>query len=227
MQKAARRSEGVIMPATERAFRSDTPPADVLVAGYQDAGVARRDFDGLVGLVKAKTVKVEGVILVSHDQDGTVTVVDTGDHVGRKGAGRGGGVGLVVGLFAPPLLASVVVGGAAGAVVGKFADHQLKAGIRDKIGEALPPGSAGIIAVFDDDQRLAFEQALTGARLKSVVQSDKHGLIRGLKASLAEAMGKFKPDRTKLPIGDPNFGGTIGRTLDKSVADWSINMTPS
>lgn len=73
----------------------------------------------------------------------------------------------------------IAVGGAAGAMVGKFADHQLKSGIRDKIGAALPPGSAGIIAVFDDDQRLAFEQALPAARLKSVVQSDKSGLVRG------------------------------------------------
>ena len=30
-----------------------------------------------------------------------------------------------------------------------------------------------------------------------------------------------------LPIPDPNFGGTIGQTLDASVADWSIAMTPS
>jgi hypothetical protein len=112
-------------------------------------------------------------------------------------------------------------------VVGRFADHQLKSGIKDKIGEALPAGSAGIIAVFDDDQRLAFERALPGSLLKSVVQSDTDGLVRGLKASLAEAMGKFSPDRTKLPIGDPSFGGTIGRTLDASVADWTINMMPS
>ena len=73
---------------------SDTP-ADVLVAGYQDTGTARRDFDGLVGLVKGRQVKVEGVILVAHDEAGDVTVVDTGDHVGRKGAGWGAGVGLV------------------------------------------------------------------------------------------------------------------------------------
>ena len=45
-------------------------PVDVLVAGYQDVDAARRDFDGLVGLVNAKTVTVEGVILVAHDTDG-------------------------------------------------------------------------------------------------------------------------------------------------------------
>jgi uncharacterized membrane protein len=181
-------------------------PADVLVAGYQDIVAARRDFDGLVELVKAKTVKVEGVILVAHDQDGNVTVVDTGDHVGRKGAGWGAGVGLVVGLFAPPLLASVAVGAAGGAVVGKFADHQLKAGIRDKIGEALPPGSAGIIAVFDDDQRLAFEQALTGARLKSVVQSGKDGLVRHPKGLNVKLRG-VRPVRRCLARRLPRRSG--------------------
>ena len=62
--------------------------------------------------------------------------------------------------------------------------------------------------------------------MRSVVQGDKQGTA-ALKESLAEAMGKFSPDRTVLPIPDPNFGGTIGRTIDASVADWTINMTPS
>lgn len=199
----------------------------VLVAAYQDTGAAREDFDQLAELVKRKVVTVEGVILVAHEPDGSVTVLDTGDHVGRKGLGWGGGVGLVVGLFAPPLLASVVVGTAAGGVVGRFADHQLKSGLRDKMGEALPAGSAGIIAVFDDDQRLAIQQALPKARAMSAVAAGGRGLIQDLKASLAEAMGKFRPDRTKLPIPDPKFGGTIGRTLDRSVADWTVNMTPT
>ena len=104
--------------------------------------------------------------------------------------GWGGGVGLAVGLFAPPLLASVAVGAVAGGVIGKFVDHRVEREIHDKIGEALPPGSAGIIAVFDDDQRLGVQQALAGALLRSVVQGDKQGTA-ALKESLAEAMGKF------------------------------------
>ena len=89
--------------------------------------------------------------------------------------------------------------------------------MHDKIGENLPPGTAGIIAAFDESQRLAVEQALPGALAKSVVQSDKKGL-KALQDGLAEAMGKFVPDRTVLPIPDRNFGGTIGRTIDQSVA---------
>ena len=203
---------------------ADTP-TDVLVAGYQDIELATRDFDALVALVNDKKVEIEGVILVSHAVDGSVSVQQTGDHLGRRGAGWGGGVGLAVGLFAPPLLASVAVGAAAGGLVGKFVDHRLEHEIHDKIGESLPPGSAGIIVVVDDGQRLGVEQALAGALLRSVVQSDKSG-VEALKGSLAEAMGKFSPDRTVLPIPDRKFGGTVGRTMDQSVADWTIVPGP-
>ncbi len=194
---------------------------DVLVAGYQGIEEATRDFDALLAQVGDKRVEIEGVILVTHDEDGNVSVRQTGDHLGRKGAGWGGGVGLAVGLLAPPLLASVAVGAVAGGVVGKFVKHRVESGIHDKIGENLPPGSAGIITVFDDTQRLAVEQALPGSPAKSVVESDAKGL-RALKDSLAEAMGKFSPDRTVLPIPDRGFGGVAGRTLHDSVADWSI-----
>ena len=203
---------------------ADTP-TDVLVAGYQDIATATADFESLVAKVKDGAIEIEGVILVTHDHDGNVSVRQTGDHLGRKGAGWGGGVGLVVGLFSPPLLASIAVGAVAGGVVGKFVDKRVADGIHDKIGENLPPGSAGIIAVFDDGQRLAVEQTLAGALLRSIVQSDKSG-VRALQDSLAEAMGKFSPDRTALPIPNRSFGGTIGRTLETSVPDWTVVPGP-
>ncbi|HEX6663451.1 MAG TPA: arylsulfatase [Gaiellaceae bacterium] len=199
---------------------ADTP-TDVLVAGYPDIEAATKDFEALVALVKEKHVSVEGVILVTHAEDGTVGVRQTGDHLGRKGAGWGGGVGLAVGLFAPPLLAATATGAVAGGLIGKFVDHRVETQLHDKLGENLPPGSAGIIAVFEDDQRLAVERALPNALALSLVESDKNG-ISALKESLADAMGKFSPDRTVLPIPDRPFGGTAGRTLDDSVADWTI-----
>ena len=86
----------------------------VIIAAYPVAEVASKDFDRLVTLIKDKKVKSEGIILVQRDQEGNLSVSETGDHLGRKGMGWGGGVGLLVGLAAPPLLASVVVGAAAG-----------------------------------------------------------------------------------------------------------------
>jgi arylsulfatase len=198
---------------------------EVIMAAYPSTGPAERDFDSLVQLVKGKEVRSEGVILVEHDIDGQVRVSQTGDHLGRKGLGWGGGVGLAVGLFSPPLLASVAVGAAAGALVGRFARHKVDSGIEQGLGDKLQPGTAVVIAIVDGDHRLAAEQALGGSPAKSVAPMDKKGLGE-LKAALAEAAGKFSPDRTVLPIPDRTFGGTMGRTMGQSVPDWLMIPGP-
>ena len=60
---------------------------DVLVAAYPDIDAASRDFDGLMAIVKEKRVTIEGAILVTHETGGDVTVIQHGDHLGRKGLG--------------------------------------------------------------------------------------------------------------------------------------------
>ena len=198
---------------------------DVIMAGYQAIEPAKKDFDGLVRLVKDKKVKSEGVILVEHAADGQVKVSRTGDHLGRKGMGWGGGVGVLVGLAAPPLLAATAVGAAAGGIVGKFAKHKVDSGLESGLGEKLKPGTSAIVAIVAEADRLAAEQALAASPAKSVAPMDKHG-FKGLKDALAEAAGKFNPDRTVLPIPDKVFGGSAGRTLDGSAADWSFIPGP-
>ncbi|MEZ5116425.1 MAG: arylsulfatase [Candidatus Nanopelagicales bacterium] len=197
----------------------------LVAAAYPDPAAAQEDFDAVVARVKDRSVRSQGVVLVSKDDAGNAVVRDTGDHLGRRGAGWGGGVGVLVGLFAPPLLASVAVGAAAGAVVGKFAGHKVRSQIEDRLGDGLPPGSALVLGVFAADDRLAAEQALAGSPAKSVAEMDSRGLS-DLKEALAEAMGKFVPDRTVLPIPDRAFGGTAGRTVGDSVADWSMIPGP-
>jgi arylsulfatase len=115
-----------------------------------------------------------------------VPAVETGDHIGRKGAKMGGGVGLVVGLFAPPLLAATAVGAAAGAVTGRFAKHRLESGIAEKMDDALPPGSGGVITVYDSEGADSVDKALANAVKKSVAQIDGMS-AKKLKAGLAEA----------------------------------------
>ena len=159
---------------------------DVLIAAYMFEDLAQRDFDAVLQLAEQKTITVEGVVLVTKDAAGEVTVTETGDHLGKRGAKLGGGVGLVAGLFAPPLLAATAVGAVAGGVAGKFAKHRLESGIGEKMDAALPPGSAGIIAVYDADGSDAVSGALTNAVRTSVAQID--GLsAKQLKAGLAEA----------------------------------------
>ena len=195
----------------------------LIVAGYADVDVAEREFRALADKVAAKELSSQGIILVGKDADGEPRLMDTGNHLGRRGAGWGGGAGVLVGLFAPPMLGAVAVGAAAGAVVGHFAGHKLTTAIQEQVGAALKSGTAVVIGVFPAAERLAVEQALPGAPLKSVVESDEHG-IGELKEKLAEAMGKFNPDRTVLPIPDKSFSGVAGRTIDESVGDWTVIM---
>jgi uncharacterized membrane protein len=159
---------------------------DVVIAAYLFEDLAKQDFDAVLKLAEDKSITVEGVVLVQKDADGEVHVEETGDHLGRKGAKLGGGAGLVVGLFAPPLLAATAIGAAGGALMGKFARHRLESGIGEKMDAALPPSSGGVIALYDSDGADAVDKALGNAVKKSVAQIDGAS-AKELKAGLAEA----------------------------------------
>src|SRR5881275_3639281 len=148
---------------------------DVLIAAYLFEDLAKQDFDAVLKLAEEKTITVEGVVLVQKDDTGEVQVTETGDHLGRKGLKIGGGVGLAVGLFAPPLLAATVLGGAVGGVVGKFAKHRVESGLEEKMGAALPPGSAGVVAIYDRGKAGTVDATLASAVRKSVAQVDGGG----------------------------------------------------
>jgi arylsulfatase len=159
---------------------------DVLIAVYLIPDLARQDFDAFVRLAEDDAISTEGVVLVTKDADGEVHVEETGDHLGRKGLVAGGGVGLVVGLFAPPLLAATAVGAAVGGLAGKFARKRVQAGIGEKMDDALPPGSAGIIAIYEQADAEVVDGTLENAIRKSTAQIDKAS-AKELKAGLEEA----------------------------------------
>jgi arylsulfatase len=165
---------------------SGTGHLDVLIAVYLIPDLAKQDFDAYVQLVEDKTIETEGVALVVKDADGEVHVQETGDHMGRKGVKVGGGLGLVLGLFAPPLLAATAVGAALGGVAGKFARRRVESGIGETMDEALPPGSAGLITIYEHAGADAVEKALANAIMRSTAQIDK-AAAKELKQGLAEA----------------------------------------
>ena len=159
---------------------------DVLIAVYLIPDLAKQDFDAFVELAEVKTITTDGVVLVTKDADGEVHVEETGDHLGRKGVKAGAGVGLVIGLFAPPLLAATVVGAAVGGLAGKFARHRVQAGIGEKLDDALPPGSSGLIAIYEHANAELVEKTLANSIRKSTAQIDSAS-AKELKEGLAEA----------------------------------------
>ena len=120
------------------------------------------------------------MILVEHDADGEVNVSQTGDHLGRKGAGLGRRRRACSSAWsAPPLLARGRRrrrGRRASSA--SSPSTRSRAASRAGLGEKLKPGTAAIIAIVDDEDRLAAEQALPGTPAKSVAAMDKKG-VRG------------------------------------------------
>ena len=138
----------------------------MLVAGtYAEAGAAAEDFKTLKAGQAAGEYQVIGAVVMNRDASGKVDVDEHGD--GRVGAGAvlGGTAGLVVGLFAPPLLAATAIGAGIGAGIGALRKRHEEKKMGVEVEEYLPPGSSAVVAVVEDTYADKVEAAL--------VKSDK------------------------------------------------------
>jgi uncharacterized membrane protein len=160
-------------------------PLDLFIAGYGDPESAKADFEALKKAQREGIVFIDGAILVSRDDDGTLHVKETGDHDVFKGATVGVAGGVVLGLFAPPLLGAMVVGGLVGGLVGKLAKHHEEKGIQQDIEDAVPPGTSAVVAVFEEIWVDEVRRQLAKAERKAVKQADKQ-TANELKKGLAE-----------------------------------------
>ena len=80
--------------------------------------------------------------------------------------------GAIIGLIFPPaFLASAAVGAGIGAGTGAIVDRRQKKEIKADVEDVLPPGSSGIVALFEDDWIEDVEKALAKAD-----KADKHEL---------------------------------------------------
>lgn len=138
-------------------------PVDLYIATYSDPGAAQQDWDDIKQLARDGVITVDGLVLVSRGADGKIEVKDNANDVGR-GAALGAVGGALIGLIFPPaFLASAVVGAGIGAGAGAILDHEQKNEIKADVEEVLPPGSSGIVALFEerwvDDVANALAQA--------------------------------------------------------------------
>jgi uncharacterized membrane protein len=123
---------------------------------------------------------------MSRDADGKVDVLEKGDGTVGAGAVMGGGVGLVVGLFAPPLLAATAIGAGIGAVLGHLTKKHQEKELGVELEEYLPPNSSAVVVVIDDKYLDGVEKALGKAAKrvnKAIDSGDYHKLQKALAKS--------------------------------------------
>ena len=111
--------------------------------------------------------------MVSKDLKGNITVDET-DHAVEEGAAGLAGVGFVVGLFAPPLLAATAIGAALGAAGGAALHKKLGKGIGETAGDTIPIGGAGLIVAYPHAAADTVEPAVTRAVQKVVGEAEGH-----------------------------------------------------
>jgi uncharacterized membrane protein len=159
----------------------------VLVAGtYPDAGDAAADFKTLKDAQTSGEYKVVGAVVASRDEQGKVTVDEHGGAEVGGGATLGAVGGLVVGLFAPPLLLATAIGAGIGAAIGALVKRHEEKEMGVELDEYLPVGTSAIIAVVDDTYADNVESALVKAD-KKVNKAIDSGDVDKLKKALADA----------------------------------------
>jgi uncharacterized membrane protein len=144
-------------------------PVDLYIAAYDDEDAAQADWDAVKALAADKVISVDALVLVSRDDDGKIHVKDNFHEVGA-GTAIGAVGGAIVGLIFPPaILASAVVGAGLGAGGGALLDRHHKNEIKADVENDLPPGSSGIVALFEERWVADVEKALAKA-----AKVDKH-----------------------------------------------------
>jgi arylsulfatase len=158
---------------------------NVLMAGYFSRQAARED----AASVRDTKADLIGLVVVSKDLEGNVDVEEQ-DQTVRKGALAFGGAGLVVGLFAPPLLAATAIGAAIGAGVGKTVQRKVTAGIEQQAQDSIPIGGAGLMVAYKPASGPLVEGAVRRA-ISRVVGEGSGSRGEALKAALADAQQRM------------------------------------
>ena len=139
------------------------------------------------------TTRSSAAVVLNRDASGKVDVAehDSGAHV-AGGAVLGGTAGLVVGLFAPPLLAAAAVGAGIGAVVGKLSKKHEEKQMGVEMEEYLPPGTSAVVAVVDDTYADRVEAALVNSdkRINKAIDKDDYDELQKALADSSDEVTK-------------------------------------
>ena len=151
--------------------------------------VASRDdglrvLDRVESATEAGEITVEDVAMVYKNDNGKVKINQTSDATAGKGALKGGGLGLLVGVFAAPLMPAVAVGAGVGALIGKARDRGISDKLIEQAGKSIESYGAVVFVLADQASTTAItglidEKIAGGAKVEyEVLSEDAQTLLR-------------------------------------------------
>lgn len=155
----------------------------LVAASYADADSAQSDFEALKAAQSTDDFAVVEAVVLTRADDGAVKVAahNTGMVAGSAVAGSVGG--LVVGLFAPPLLLAGALGAGVGAGIGALVKRHEEKKMGVELEEFMPAGTSAVVAVVDDTYTDRVDSALGHAAKKvskAVDSGDYDSLVKAL-----------------------------------------------
>jgi uncharacterized membrane protein len=147
----------------------------VLVARFADPDAAAKVYEGLRNGEAGGSYHIDGVLVVHADESGQVSVQKLTDHHTRKGVGWGVVGGVIAGiLFPPSILASAVVLGGAGGILGKIGNIREKARVEKAVADVITAGTSGILALVSLEDVEAIKASIPEAEeVKTIPVDDK------------------------------------------------------
>ena len=136
----------------------------LIAADFADTDIAMEAYEALKKVEDGETVKIDGVVVVRREAGGKLEVQKATDHSTREGLTWGAVGGAVLGvLFPPSIIASALVVGAGGGVIGKLRERHHKKELAKELEDAIAPGHSGIIALVSDPGEIRIRKALEKA----------------------------------------------------------------
>ena len=149
-------------------------PVFEYAAVYADRDDADADYDVLLDLHDADVVGSYDVALVYKDDDGKVHVTKH-EKPTQHGAWTGAAVGALVGIIFPPaIIASTVVGAAAGGGIGHVFGG-VSRGDAKELGEYLAQGQAALVVIGKSRVGEQLDKVLTRAEKSEEREIDADG----------------------------------------------------
>jgi len=147
----------------------------VLVARFADPDAAAKVYDELRNGEAGGSYHIDGVLVVHADESGKVSVQKLTDHHTRKGVGWGVVGGVIAGiLFPPSILASAVVLGGAGGILGKIGNIREKQRVETAVADVITAGTSGILALVSLQDVDAVKATMPAAQeVKTIPVDDK------------------------------------------------------
>lgn len=164
----------------------------LVIADFPDTSTAMEAYEALKAVEDGRTVDVEGALVVSKGEDGTLSVQHATDHSTGRGATWGAIGGAVLGIIFPPsILGSAAVMGIIGASLGKARKVHHKHQLADELQDALLPGHSGLVALVSNPQAVEIAKALDKAdRIVSRALDD--AAVSDIKAAAKDAEDEIR-----------------------------------